>query len=147
MAEEVISTIRTAQAFGTQQVLSSLYDLYVARSCKVDQLAALWHGGGLAVFFFVIYSSYALGQHTCLTPPILTNIFPKHSRSALHSSTADMVSRSITPKESFHSLFFFVASAGAVINVFFSIIIGSFSLALLAPEAQGRKRIYLRRSF
>ena len=26
----------------------------------MDNKAAMWHGGGLAVFFFVIYSAYAL---------------------------------------------------------------------------------------
>ena len=30
-----------------------------------------------------------------------------------------------------------VANAGDVVNVFFAILIGSFSLALLAPEMQG----------
>jgi hypothetical protein len=31
----------------------------------------------------------------------------------------------------------FTASAGAVVNIFLAILIGSFSLALLAPEMQG----------
>lgn len=61
LAEEVISTVRTAQAFGTQKILGSLYDRHIEESHKVDSKAAVWHGGGLAVFFFVIYSAYALG--------------------------------------------------------------------------------------
>lgn len=61
LAEEVISTVRTAQAFGTQSVLADLYDKYIVRTRKVDMSAAIWHGGGLASFFFVIYASYALG--------------------------------------------------------------------------------------
>lgn len=60
VAEEVISTVRTAQAFGTQVVLAGLYDKYIEKSRTADLKAAAWHGGGLAVFFFVIYSSYAL---------------------------------------------------------------------------------------
>jgi ATP-binding cassette subfamily B (MDR/TAP) protein 1 len=60
LAEEVISTVRTAQAFGTQATLSTLYDTHIDESRKVDLKAAIWHGGGLAVFFFVIYSAYAL---------------------------------------------------------------------------------------
>lgn len=38
-----------------------------------------------------------------------------------------------------------VADAGKVINVFLAILIGSFSLALLAPEMQGTLRFFLYR--
>ena len=62
LAEEVISTVRTAQALGTQRVLSVLYDKHIDQSRDVDMKAAVWHGGGLAIFFFVIYSAYALGE-------------------------------------------------------------------------------------
>ena len=60
LAEEVISTIRTAQAFGTQRILSGLYDGHVNKSRDVDLKAAVWHGAGLSVFFFVIYGGYGL---------------------------------------------------------------------------------------
>ena len=60
LAEEVISTIRTAQAFGTQNALSKIYDSHINKSKKIDGNAAVWHGAGLASFFFVIYSAYAL---------------------------------------------------------------------------------------
>jgi ATP-binding cassette subfamily B (MDR/TAP) protein 1 len=62
LAEEVISTIRTAQAFGTQSTLERLYSKFVNEALTVDLKAAPWHGGGVAFFYFVIYSSYALGQ-------------------------------------------------------------------------------------
>ena len=62
LAEEVISTIRTAQAFGTQSILEGLYNKFIAGALTVDLKAARWHGGGLATFFFIIYSAYALGQ-------------------------------------------------------------------------------------
>ncbi|GJE98503.1 multidrug resistance-associated ABC transporter [Phanerochaete sordida] len=101
LAEEVISTVRTAHAFGSQHVLGDLYDIYVGKASKVDMKAAVWHGGGLAVFFFVIYSAYALAFDFGTT---LIN--EGH------------------------------ANAGDVVNVFFAILIGSFSLALLAPEMQ-----------
>lgn len=64
LAEEVISTVRTAQAFGTQTILASLYDNHIDQSEVVDGKAAIWNGGGLAVFFFVIYSSYGLGMRS-----------------------------------------------------------------------------------
>ncbi|KAG7448838.1 P-loop containing nucleoside triphosphate hydrolase protein [Guyanagaster necrorhizus] len=101
IAEEVISTVRTAQAFGTQRILSSLYDQHVAKSKVVDVKSAVWLGGSLSVFFFCIYSSYALA----------------------FSFGTTLILRGD-------------ANAVTVINVFMAILIGSFSLALLAPEMQ-----------
>ncbi|KAJ7644192.1 P-loop containing nucleoside triphosphate hydrolase protein [Roridomyces roridus] len=101
IAEEVISTIRTAQAFGTQKILADLYDAHIEQAHQADAKAAVWHGGGLSIFFFIIYSAYALA-----------------------------FSFGTTLIDEGH------ASAGAVINVFMAILIGSFSLALLAPEMQ-----------
>ncbi|KAJ7259510.1 P-loop containing nucleoside triphosphate hydrolase protein [Mycena haematopus] len=101
LAEEVISTVRTAQAFGTQTVLANLYDKHVAQSESADLKSAVWHGAGLSVFFFIIYNSYALA----------------------FSFGTTLINEG-------H------ASAGVVINVFMAILIGSFSLAMLAPEMQ-----------
>jgi ATP-binding cassette subfamily B (MDR/TAP) protein 1 len=41
--------------------LANLYDEHIVQSENQDLKAAVWHGGGLAVFFFIIYNSYALG--------------------------------------------------------------------------------------
>nr|GAT60228.1 predicted protein [Mycena chlorophos] len=101
LAEEVISTIRTAQAFGSQLTLSGLYNSHISQSETSELKIAGWHGGGLACFFFIIYSAYALA-----------------------------FSFGTTLIDSGH------ANAGEVINVFMAILIGSFSLALLAPEQQ-----------
>ncbi|KAI0643098.1 P-loop containing nucleoside triphosphate hydrolase protein [Trametes meyenii] len=101
IAEEVISTVRTAQAFGTQHVLAGLYDERVDKSREVDLKAAVWHGFGLSFFFFVIYGGYGLAFNFGTT---LIN--QGH------------------------------AQPGQIVNVVFSILIGSFSLALLAPEMQ-----------
>jgi ATP-binding cassette subfamily B (MDR/TAP) protein 1 len=60
IAEEVISTIRTAQAFGSQKVLADLYDTHIEKCKKVNTTAAFWKGGAFAVFFFILYSAYAL---------------------------------------------------------------------------------------
>ncbi|KAG2338495.1 P-loop containing nucleoside triphosphate hydrolase protein [Suillus weaverae] len=101
LAEEVISTVRTAQAFGAQKFLSSLYDKHVNGSRIADSRGAIWHGGGLACFFFIIYCAYALAFDFGTT----------------------LINEGL-------------ANAGAVVNVFLAILIGSFSLALLAPEMQ-----------
>ncbi|KAJ2922300.1 hypothetical protein H1R20_g14801, partial [Candolleomyces eurysporus] len=63
LAEEVISTVRTAQAFGTQKILSKMYDVHVDKSLVVELKSAIWNGGGLGFFFFVIYASYGLAFH------------------------------------------------------------------------------------
>jgi len=60
IAEEVISTIRTSHAFGSQSTLHSLYNTRVLKARVVDLKASLWQGGSLGVMFFVIYASYAL---------------------------------------------------------------------------------------
>ncbi|THH03905.1 hypothetical protein EW145_g5914 [Phellinidium pouzarii] len=101
VAEEVISTVRTAHAFGTQRVLSDLYDSHIEKSHVVDLKAALVNGIGLATFFFIMYSAYGLAFSFGTTL-----IIHKH------------------------------ATVGIIVNVFIAILIGSFSLAMLAPEMQ-----------
>ena len=65
LAEEAISSIRTAHAFGTQKTLTSLYDIYIQESRLVDTKSAIYHGAGLGLFFFITYSAYALGGESC----------------------------------------------------------------------------------
>lgn len=62
LAEEVFSTVRTAQAFGTQHILSERYDSHIEKAKQSDMKAAIFHGCGLATFFFVIYGGYGLGS-------------------------------------------------------------------------------------
>ncbi|KAJ7087513.1 P-loop containing nucleoside triphosphate hydrolase protein [Mycena epipterygia] len=83
LAEEVISTVRTAQAFGTQKILSTLYDRRTGPSHEADLKGATLHGATLPIFFFTIYNSYALAfsfgttlidsGHT--TPGAVVNVF------------------------------------------------------------------------
>ena len=62
IAEEVISTVRTAQAFGTQKALGELYNEHINKSLRIDLKTASVYGVGLSCFTFVIYSGYALGS-------------------------------------------------------------------------------------
>ena len=62
LAEEVISSIRTAQAFGTQRILSGLFNNHIQKSYGVELKSSIWEGGGLAFIFFAIYASYGLGM-------------------------------------------------------------------------------------
>ncbi|KAG2345376.1 P-loop containing nucleoside triphosphate hydrolase protein [Suillus weaverae] len=105
LAEEVISTIRTAQAFGTQKTLSGIYDKNVDVTRVVETKSSIWQGVGLGCLFFVIYAGYALAFDFGTT----------------------LINEGL-------------ANAGQVVNVFFSILVGSLSLALLAPELQAITR-------
>lgn len=68
LAEESISSVRTAQAFGSQKKLGKLYDGYITSAFLADMKSALWQGGGMGVFFFVIYNAYALGESKTIFP-------------------------------------------------------------------------------
>ncbi|GAA5960034.1 hypothetical protein JCM3765_006142 [Sporobolomyces pararoseus] len=101
LAEEVISSVRISHAFGTQRKLASLYNEPNEETNQVGQASSRYQGFGLGVFFFIIYSSYALAFYYGTTL-----ILQGH------------------------------ADAGSIVNVFFSILIGAFSLAMLAPNLQ-----------
>jgi ATP-binding cassette subfamily B (MDR/TAP) protein 1 len=60
VAEEAISTIRTAQAFGAQNAIADIYDTHIKRSAKVEITSSVWRGASYAAFFFILYSSYGL---------------------------------------------------------------------------------------
>jgi ATP-binding cassette subfamily B (MDR/TAP) protein 1 len=60
LAEEAISTVRTAQAFGTRIALGNIYNTHIEKSEKADRQAALVNGASFAVSLFVVYSAYAL---------------------------------------------------------------------------------------
>ncbi|KIK26705.1 hypothetical protein PISMIDRAFT_244668 [Pisolithus microcarpus 441] len=68
IAEEVISTIRTAQAFGSQKVLGSLFSEKIDSVRTMNVKSAVWNGCGMGVFFFIIYSAYALGTSLHMLP-------------------------------------------------------------------------------
>ncbi|KAI0361184.1 multidrug resistance protein 1 [Trametes cingulata] len=101
LAEEVISTVRTAQAFGIQRVLSDLYNQHVYKTHAVEVTSAIWQGIHISFWTFLLYSAYALAFNFGTT---LIN----------HGE----------------------ATAGEIVSVILSILVGSLSLALLAPELQ-----------
>lgn len=101
LAEEVIGSIRTCQAFGTSIILGKRFDEIIEEGKKMGKKGSVIESLGLATMFFSIYSAYALAF-------FYGGILVTQGR----------------------------ADAGIVINVFMSILIGSFSMAMLAPEAQ-----------
>jgi ATP-binding cassette subfamily B (MDR/TAP) protein 1 len=79
LAEEVISSVRSAHAFGTQRKLAELYNEPNEETNQVGQASAKYQGFGLGVFFFIIYASYALafyyGTTLILRKSSLTPLF------------------------------------------------------------------------
>ncbi|KAM6491113.1 multidrug resistance protein 1, partial [Amanita muscaria] len=60
LAQEVFSSIRTAQAFGTQKILSALYDNHIDKSFQVAMKVPVYPTLAFGVIFFSIYGGYAL---------------------------------------------------------------------------------------
>lgn len=92
LAEEVISSVRISHAFGTQRKLASLYNEPNEETNQVGQASAKYQGFGLGVFFFIIYSSYALAFYygtTLILRELLTPILTIDSRGQF----TDMVTR------------------------------------------------------
>jgi len=61
IAEEIISSVRTAQAFGTQEKLSKLYDDNLVAAQRVGYKLQFTGAIMLAVMFFSVYAFYGLG--------------------------------------------------------------------------------------
>ncbi|WVR08476.1 hypothetical protein IAU60_005531 [Kwoniella sp. DSM 27419] len=99
LAEEVIGSIRTVQAFGKQKILGAKFNEHIEKSRKLGKKGALIEAAGLSVMFFAIYSAYALAF-------FYGGVLVTQGR----------------------------ADSGIVINVFMSVLIGSFSMAMMAPE-------------
>ena len=120
VAEEVIGTIRTAQAFGSQNILSGMYDVHITNSAQFEKKMAVVNGLGLAVFFFVMYSRWVPILQTTALPNFL---LPLTSYGLAFSFGTTLLLRG-------------EVNVGIIVNVFLSIMIGSFSLVMLAPEMQ-----------
>ncbi|KAK9766045.1 hypothetical protein K7432_005165 [Basidiobolus ranarum] len=60
LAEEVISSIRTATAFGQQKKLSEMYNVNISKAKTEGMKKAFTTGAGIGVIFLIIYSAYSL---------------------------------------------------------------------------------------
>lgn len=61
IAEEIISSVRTVQAFGTQDKLAKLYDDNLVGAQRAGYKQQLSGAIMLAVMFFCVYAFYGLG--------------------------------------------------------------------------------------
>ncbi|BFZ61168.1 hypothetical protein YB2330_002227 [Saitoella coloradoensis] len=101
LAEEAISSIRAAQAFGIQDRLANLYASHLSLAESFGMKKAAANGAMYGGMFFIIYSAYGLA-------------FWEGSRLLVRGEV----------------------DTGIVVNVFFSVLIGAFSLGNLAPNLQ-----------
>jgi ATP-binding cassette subfamily B (MDR/TAP) protein 1 len=62
LAEEVISSVRTVQAFGTQKTLSSLFDTHIARSRLANFKLSVVQGCTMGFIYFCFIGAYGLGK-------------------------------------------------------------------------------------
>jgi len=134
LAEEVIATIRTAHAFGVQRTLGVLFNNHVELGHVVETKMAVVTGIGLAGVFFAVYGGYGLGETSNKSA-----FTPTHSFSAFQFGTtlilageSESLQRFSIHEQNTHDCM--IVDAGTVITVLFSILIGSFSLAMLAPQ-------------
>nr|CDI56568.1 uncharacterized protein BN887_02363 [Melanopsichium pennsylvanicum 4] len=101
IAEEALATLRTAKAFGIEHNLVELYEQSNREATRFGIKRSLYQGIGMGVFFFVIYSGYALAFY-----------FGANLLASGH------------------------IQSGTVMNVILSILIGAFSMAMMAPNMQ-----------
>ena len=66
LAEEIISSVRTAQAFGALEKLASLYDGSLVAAQRAGYKQQLSGAIMIAVMFWSIYAFYGLGF--CMSP-------------------------------------------------------------------------------
>jgi ATP-binding cassette, subfamily B (MDR/TAP), member 1 len=113
IAEEIISSVRTAQAFGAQPRLAKLYDDNLVAAQRAGYKVQLTSTLMISVMFLSLYSFYGLG-FCIFSPRVFFNLAGQGSRMLAS-----------------HEL-----SAGTVLIVLFAIIIGAFSLGGLAPRIE-----------
>ena len=69
IAEEIISSVRTVQAFGTQDKLAKLYDDNLVAAQRAGYKQQLSGAIMIAVMLFCVYAFYGLGFCTPLVVP------------------------------------------------------------------------------
>ena len=101
LAEETLSTVRTAKAFEMSPHLCNMYDNRNTQALSASRRRAVATGVGVGGFFFCVYSAYAL---------------------AFYYGSMLVAEGHI--------------ASGTVMSVIFAVLIGSFGMAMLAPNLQ-----------
>lgn len=60
-AEEIISSIRTVQAFSIQKRLAALFNVFNSQAGDLGKKMAIRHAAFFCVFMFIVYGAWALG--------------------------------------------------------------------------------------
>ena len=122
LAEEVVGSVRTAQAFDTVSVLMKKFEVYMNIMRKNGKKLALVEGLGVGTMCKPVLVSSR--SHSMLT--LGDAVFSIYSAYALAFFFGGILVATQPNKY----------NAGVVINVFMSILIGSFSMAMVQPELQ-----------
>lgn len=101
VAQEALSSVRTIKAFGFELEMTALYDTWNKTATTLGFRRSRIAGIGMGIYFFVIYSAYALAFFFGAKLVANGEIF-----------------------------------AGNVISVILSVIMGTFSIAMLSPNLQ-----------
>lgn len=112
LAEEIISSVRTAQAFGAQEKLTKLYDDSLVAAQRAGYKQQLAGAIMISAVFFSVYSFYGLG-------------FCKSDEN--RSLIAGQGSRMIASGD---------LNVGTVLTVVLTVMLGSFSLSILGPQIE-----------
>ena len=112
IAEEIISSVRTAQAFGTQEKLANLYDENLIAAQKMGYKQQIAAACMLSTMFFAVYAFYGLGF--CMTL--------RRRRANLGEGSRFLAAGDLT--------------IGTILTVLFAIIVGAFSLGMLGPRIE-----------
>jgi ATP-binding cassette, subfamily B (MDR/TAP), member 1 len=113
IAEEVLSSVRTAQAFGTEEKLAVEYDKSLISAQKVGYKKAAALACMFAGIFTIVYLAYGLAFCT-FSPEIFTDLVGEGSRLIAAGEL----------------------NVGKVMTCLFAVIIASFSLSQIAPRIE-----------
>ena len=117
IAQEVLSSIRTVTAFNGQQREIERYNKKLAEAEKAGVKKALISGVGIGTVLFLMFSCYALAFWYSLFSLLLNQThLPRYGSKLVEQKEMD---------------------GGTVLNVFFAIIIGAFSLGNAGPNLTG----------
>jgi hypothetical protein len=98
-------------AFGTQNALAELYNTHVDKATGIELTSAV---GALLLFSLFLWSGFLFWDDNALTKVMVSRVVLQFSICYAYSIS--------------------IASAGAVVDVFMAVVIGSVSLAQLPPE-------------
>jgi ATP-binding cassette subfamily B (MDR/TAP) protein 1 len=123
IAQETLSTIRTIHALGAERKMQNVFANFIDQARRFDIKFSRVLGIGMAIFSFIVYSSYALSFYFGTT--LLLQGHGTIQDHAIQIFWNIAYSLSLT------------GDAGTVVTVGLAILIGSFSCLIVGPNIEG----------